>query len=169
MAMSMPTRVLRPALQVSAASLVLTVCARADLLPEAPGKSATVRVCGKCHSPERAASLHQGHSEWEETVLKMVKLGAQGSDDEFEAVLEYLSKNFGPEIPRPIDINTATLVDLQTTLLMRRSQAMALLQYRSQNGGFKSFDDLRNVPGLDLKKLEQKKARIIFGSAVSGS
>ncbi|HEY7210202.1 MAG TPA: helix-hairpin-helix domain-containing protein [Bryobacteraceae bacterium] len=135
---------------------------RADVLPEGPGKAATVRVCGKCHSPERAASLHQRHSAWEETIMKMMKLGAQASDEEFEAILNYLSKNFGPAVPGSININTANMVDLQTTLALRRSQARAVIEYRAKNGDFKSLDDLRNVPGIDFPKLETKKARIVF-------
>ena len=131
-------------------------------LPEGPGKAATVRVCGKCHAPERAASLHQRHDEWEETITKMVKLGAQGSDDEFEAILTYLSKIFGPEIPGPININKASIVDLETALLLRRSQAQAIIQYRAKNGDFRSIDDLRNISGLDLKKIEAKKSRLVF-------
>lgn len=142
--------------------LLLATQARADLLPDGSGKAATVRVCGKCHSPERAASLHQSHSQWEETIMKMVKLGAQGSDEEFEAVLGYLSKNFGTETPGPINLNKATMVDLQTTLALRRSQAKAILLYRAQNGDFKSLEDLRNIPGLDYQKIVAKKARIVF-------
>ncbi len=92
----------------------------------------------------------------------MVKLGAQGSDDEFEAILAYLSKNFGREIPGPININKATSIDLQTTLLMRRSQAAALLKYRSEVGEFKSMNDLKKVPGLDFQKLQSEKSRIVF-------
>ena len=134
----------------------------ADLLPPGSGKTATIRVCGKCHSPERAASLHQDHAAWEETIAKMVKLGAQGSDDEFEAILHYLSKNFGPEVPGPINVNKANLVDLETSLLLRRSQAKAVLQYRTNHGDFRSLADLRNVPGLDWTKIETKKARIVF-------
>ena len=135
--------------------------AQADL-PDGPGKAATTRVCGKCHSPERAASMHQSGAAWEDTITKMVKLGAQGSDEEFEGVLTYLSKNFGPEIPAPLNINTASMVDLQTALLLRRSQAKALIDYRSQRGNFKSLDDLRNVPGLDFQKIEMKKSRVVF-------
>ncbi len=95
-------------------------------------------------------------------MVKMVKLGAQGSDDEFDAVLGYLSKNFGPEIPGPININKATTVDLQTALLLRRSEANALIAYRSKNGQFRSIDDLRGVPGVDFKKIQAKKSRIVF-------
>lgn len=135
---------------------------RADVLPEGPGKAATIRVCGKCHSPERAATLHQRRSQWEETILKMIKLGAQGSDDEFEAILNYLSKNFGPPVPGAININKANMVDLQTTLAMRRSQARALIEYREKNGDFKSLADLRNIPGIDFAKLEARKSRILF-------
>jgi competence protein ComEA len=141
---------------------VVTSALHADLLPEGPGKAATVRVCGKCHSPERAASLHQRRSAWEDTMTKMIKLGAQGTDDEFDAVLEYLSHNFGPEAPAPININKANMVDLNTTLALRRSQARAVIAYRDKNGDFKSLADLQNVPGIDYPKIEAKKARIIF-------
>jgi len=155
---------LRFALRTGFALTLLTEAAKADL-PDGFGKAATVQVCGKCHSPERATSLHQSGSEWEETITKMVKLGARASDDDFDAILFYLTQHFGPEKPRPININKATAVDLQTTLLLRRSQAMAVLQYRSQHGDFKSIDDLRNVPGLDFSKIETEKARIVFLSS----
>lgn len=145
-------------------SVVITVFAgllHADL-PDGPGKAATVRICGKCHSPERAASLHQSRSAWEDTIIKMIKLGAQGSDEELETVLGYLSTHFGPEAPKPINVNKARAVDLEATLLLRRSQAIAVIEYRDKNGDFKSIDDLRKVPGLDFQKIESKKSRIVF-------
>jgi competence protein ComEA len=143
----------------------LTLAARvacAQALPDGPGRAATIRVCGKCHSPERAASLHQRRSAWEDTIIKMVKLGAQGSDEELEAVLNYLSTHFGNEIPGPININKSRAVDLEAGLLLRRSQARAIIEYRDKNGFFKSLDDIRNVPGLDFKTIEPKKSRIVF-------
>jgi competence protein ComEA len=92
----------------------------------------------------------------------MVKLGAQGTDEEFDAVLTYLSKNFGRETPGPINMNTADAVDLEAGLLLLRSQAQAVIQYREANGNFKSLDDLRKIPGLDFQKIEAKKARLVF-------
>ena len=143
------------------ALMLLSGSAKADL-PAGPGKSATVRVCGKCHSPERAASLHQSRSAWEDTIVKMMKLGAQGSDEELEAVLGYLSTHFAPEPPKPIDINKARAVDLEAVLLLRRSQAKAVIEYRTKNGSFKSIDDLRKIPGLDFQKIEAKKSQLVF-------
>jgi competence protein ComEA len=139
----------------------LTGTVRADL-PAGPGKAATVRICGQCHSPERAASLHQSRSAWEDTIVKMMKLGAQGSDEELEAILGYLSTHFAPEPPGPVYINKARAVDLEAALLLRRTQAKAVIEYRNKYGDFKSIDDLRKVPGLDFQKIESKKSRILF-------
>lgn len=92
----------------------------------------------------------------------MVKLGAQGSDEELEAVLNYLSTHFATEIPGPVEINKARAVDLEAGLLLRRSQATAIIEYRNENGPFKSIDDIRNVPGVDFQAVESKKSRIVF-------
>jgi competence protein ComEA len=150
------------ALRISLVLAVFAGAAWADTLPEGYGKAATVRVCGRCHSPERAASLHQKRSAWEDTIVKMMKLGAQGSDEELEAVLTYLSSHFGPEAPGPININKADAVDLEAGLLLLRSQAKAVIEYRIQHGDFKSIDELRKVPGLDFQKIESKKSRLVF-------
>lgn len=150
------------ALRIGTVLAVVAGTGWADSLPEGYGKAATVRVCGKCHSPERAASLHQKRSAWEDTIVKMMKLGADGSNEEFEAILTYLSTHFGPEAPAPININKADAVDLEAGLLLLRSQAKAVIEYRTEHGDFKSLDDLRNVPGLDFQKVESKKSRLVF-------
>jgi|ERR1700733_10277127 len=131
-------------------------------LPDGPGKAALLRLCSKCHSPEQAVSLRQSSEDWEDTMAKMVKLGATGTDDDFDAVLAYLSKNYGLETSGPINVNKATAVDLETLLGLGRSEAVAIVHYRSDKGNFKAIDDLRNVPGLDFKKIEAKKDRLAF-------
>ncbi len=147
------------------ASCILAVfsagLAKADL-PPGPGRDETLKVCGKCHSAEQAASLRQSRTGWEETVSKMVNMGAEGSDDEYEAILVYLTKNYGPEAPKPVNVNKATPVEIESTLALTRAESAAIVQYRADKGDFKSLDDLKNVPGLDFKKIEAKKARITF-------
>jgi competence protein ComEA len=143
------------------AALAAPMAFGADL-PDGPGKAATVRICSKCHAVEKAVSLRQDEDGWTDTIAKMVKMGAQGSDDEFNAVLEYLTKNFGPEVAPPININKADSVDLESSLVLTRTEAAALIRYRGEEGPFKSIDDLRNIPGLDFKKIEAQKSRITF-------
>jgi competence protein ComEA len=131
-------------------------------LPPGPGKDELVKVCGNCHSPEQAVSERQSRSAWEETVAKMVTMGAQGSDDEYGAILTYLAKNFGPEAPKPVNVNKATALELESVLSLSRVESGAVVQYRTEKGDFKTLDDLKNVPGLDYKKIEAKKSLIVF-------
>jgi competence protein ComEA len=131
-------------------------------LPDGAGKPELTRVCGKCHSVDQATSLHQSRSAWEDEISKMVGMGAQGTDEDFNAILGYLARNYGPEKPKPIDINTASAVDLESSLEFTKTEAAALLEYRTKNGNLKSIEDLEKIPGLDAKKIEAKKARITF-------
>lgn len=136
--------------------------AATTVLPEGPGKQATIRVCGKCHAPELAVSVRQNRGAWETTISKMANMGMEATGDELGVVLDYLAKNFAP-VPAPLlNINKATPVDLESVLLLLKSQAAAIIQYRTENGDFKSLEDLRKVPGLDFKKIEDKKNRIVF-------
>jgi competence protein ComEA len=140
---------------------VLAFIARAEL-PDGPGKAVTVRVCGKCHSPEKAASLHQDQDDWTDTIAKMVKMGAQGSDEDFNVILVYLSRNFGPVVGDDVNVNKADAVELESSLVLTRTEAAAVIQYRTQKGPFKSVEDFRGIPGLDFSKIESQKSRIKF-------
>lgn len=139
----------------------LTGTAKADL-PPGNGHDETVKVCGKCHSPEQAASLRQTRTGWEETISKMVNMGSEGTDEEYEKVLDYLTKQFGPEAPKPIEINKASSIELEAGLGLTRSESAAVVKYRTDNGEFKTLDDIKKVPGVDFKKIEARKARLKF-------
>ena len=131
-------------------------------LPEGPGKEETQKLCSQCHEIERSISLRQDRDGWAATLDKMVTLGAEGTDKEFSAVLEYLVKNYpGEQVPR-INVNKATSVELESGLTLKRSEAAAIIQYREKNGKFKSIEDLKKVPGVDASKIEAKKDRLTF-------
>ena len=40
--------------------------------------------------------------------------------------------------------------------------AAAIVKYRSEKGSFRSTEDLKKVPGLSEKKVEEKKDLLIF-------
>jgi competence protein ComEA len=137
--------------------------AHADL-PPGPGRDVTIQVCSKCHSPERATALHQNERQWQITVVKMVGLGAQGTDEQFETIIQYLTKNFGGGGRPPVNINDATAVELEWALDLTRPESRVFVQYRAEHGPFKTINDLRNIPGLDFNKVEARKAHVSFES-----
>jgi competence protein ComEA len=60
-----------------------------------------------------------------------------------------------------VNVNKAGELELES-LSLTRAEAEAVVQYRTDKGAFKTLDDLKNVPGLDYKKIEAKKSRIVF-------
>ena len=131
-------------------------------LPEGPGGKETVKLCSQCHAADVVMSVGQDRAGWAATLRKMSALGARGTDEEFRAVLEYLAARFpAQELPR-INVNTATAIELESGLTLKRSQAAAIIAYRSQHGKFSSLEDLKQVPGVDAAILEAKKDRLTF-------
>jgi len=131
-------------------------------LPDAPGKEETQKVCKKCHEIERSVAPRQDREGWQGTMDKMVALGAEITDKEYTAILDYLVKNFPPaEIPK-LNINKATAIEFESRLSLPRSQAAAIIEYRTKNGDFKSIEELMKVPGVDAAKIEAKKDRLTF-------
>jgi competence protein ComEA len=131
-------------------------------LPDAPGKAETVKLCSECHEVERAISQRQNAAGWQETIGKMTSLGMTATDAEMRKVVEYLAKNFPAEAVPKLNVNTATQIELESALSLRRSQAAAVIEYRTKSGNFKSMEDLKKVPGLDAAALDSKKDRVTF-------
>jgi competence protein ComEA len=140
---------------------LVTVTAWAQL-PDGAGKAETERVCSQCHELARSVSLRQDRAGWAATVDKMVSLGTSASDAEIQAIVTYLSANFAAETLPPINVNKARAIDLESGLTLKRSEAAAIIEYRTKNGPFKSFADLKKVPGIDIAKIEAKKDRLVF-------
>jgi competence protein ComEA len=132
-----------------------------DQLPDAPGKDQVVNVCGKCHEPQRVAALRLTREGWEEVVAKMVSLGAKASDDELKQITDYLAESFKGEAAKPINMNSATSVDLESVAGLLRKEAAAWIAYRTKNGPCKTLDDLKKVPGVPFKKIDERRDRLV--------
>lgn len=128
--------------------------------PAGPGRDTFLRVCSTCHSPNNVLAAGQSREGWEDTVTKMVAYGAQGSDEDFTDILDYLVKNF-PE-PVKVNVNKATPQQLEAQLTLTPKDAEAVVAYREKNGDFKSLGDLEKVPDIDTAKLNSRKAQIVF-------
>jgi competence protein ComEA len=130
-------------------------------MPEGPGKDVTVRACSPCHEALRSASLRLTRDGWAAVIEGMVKRGAKVSDDDFPIVLDYLSTHFLGEAARPINVNTAPQIDLESGAGLLRREAAAVVQYREKNGPFRTLEDMKNVPGLDFSKIDSRRDFLI--------
>jgi competence protein ComEA len=131
-------------------------------LPDAPGKAETEKLCKQCHEMSRSISKRQDKEGWVNTLTKMSAFGMKSTDKEFAIVAEYLTKHYPADNVERVNVNTATAIQLESGLSLRRSQAAALIAYRKEHGNFKSLDDLKKVPQLESAKLDEKKDRITF-------
>ena len=61
-----------------------------------------------------------------------------------------------------ININTATLEELQTIKGIGKKKAEAILQYRKEHGPFRTKEDLLQVKGIGKKALEAIESQVTF-------
>jgi competence protein ComEA len=132
-----------------------------DEWPNGPGKQQFLQICSSCHSPENVIGHNQDTSGWTDTLNQMIQNGAQGSDDDFSAVLQYLVTNFGP-MPPKVNVNKATAMNLRSWLGMPEKEAEAIVAYRVKNGDYKSLDDLKKAPGVDPNYIDSEKDLLTF-------
>jgi competence protein ComEA len=133
-----------------------------DTLPEGPGKAQTLNLCGTCHEAAKATSVKLTREGWVETIDRMKAFGAVGSDEDFAAVLDYLATHFKGDVARPLDMNTAESIDLESVLQLLRRESKVVLDYRAKRGPFTSLDDLKALDPAIFKKIESRKDRIVF-------
>jgi competence protein ComEA len=151
---------------VTACITLATATASGQTLPEGRGKAELQNVCGVCHQAERSAAVRLTREGWEGVIGNMIARGARGTDEEFAAVLDYLSTHFLGDAPRPLNINRATNIELESVAGLTRSEAAALLKWRGEVGTCKSLDELKKVPGLDFKKIEARKDFLVCFEAI---
>jgi competence protein ComEA len=67
----------------------------------------------------------------------------------------------GPDTPpEPVDLNTASVADLDTLPGIGPTTAQAIVDYRSAHGRFRAVDDLLEVRGIGPAKLEEIRPRV---------
>ena len=98
--------ILAAVLAVGPASVAQQEKPKKDLLPEGPGKAMVVKKCTQCHDAERFALLRHTEDEWDQVITQMQSNGLSMTDEEYGAVLNYLSKNLAStSAPRKDDHN----------------------------------------------------------------
>ena len=114
-------------------------------------------MCVLCHPPDRIVSVRKTKSEWEEVLDKMITKGAQLNDDNYGSIQEYLLRNYGK-----VNVNKAMKDDLVLVAGVTPAEADSIIKFRTESGPLADFAALTKVPGLDAKKLEEKRDAFMF-------
>jgi competence protein ComEA len=66
-------------------------------LPDGKGQQETARICTACHTIDNVVSERHDRAGWQKLVDDMAARGADGTDQQFALIVDYLTKNFGPK------------------------------------------------------------------------
>jgi competence ComEA-like helix-hairpin-helix protein len=128
-------------------------------MPDDEGRDLTVKLCGnECHTIEKVIAERKSKSQWAETMETMRTDGAEGTDDEFKVIVRYLATHYGVQV----QINKATVRQIDDVLVLGEGHADAIVKYREANGPFADWASLLRVPGLDVKRMEFQKSKVVF-------
>jgi len=112
-------------------------------------------VCARCHNLQIVMDTPKSYDAWHDTVQKMVDLGAKGTDDQLDDVMDYLHRTM-----TTIDVNSADTDELQIVLNVSEATAQAIVARRRAKR-FSGLADLKSIAGIDGPTVDAK-ARMIF-------
>ena len=69
----------------------------------------------------------------------------------------------GSSVWAAVNINTATVAELDAVKGVTPKQAAAIVDYREKNGAFKSLDELKQVKGFGEKSVAKLRTELTVG------
>ena len=137
--------------------------AAAKAMPEGPGKQIILRECTACHLPDHFVKYQHTNEEWQSIVVRMGTRVRSATKDELETVQKYLATNF-PKVQdaTKLNVNKATVKDIETRLSLTPEEAAAVVDYRSRHGEFREWGDMLAIYGVDGQKIFAAKERMSF-------
>lgn len=138
---------------------VALAAAPAPAHPQADDPNAAVfkRVCGNCHTPERIVASRRSADQWQEVMENMITRGAKGSDDDLNAVFEYLMAHYGR-----VNVNRDDSDALSEVLGLSQADARKIVDYRKAHGPFADIGAVAAVPGIDGGKIKDLADAVSF-------
>lgn len=112
-------------------------------------------VCARCHNLQMV-DTPRSYDAWHDTVQRMIDLGANGTDDQLDDIMDYLHHTM-----TTIDVNTADPDELQIVLDISEKIANAIVA-RRKTKQFTSLSDLKSIPGIHPSTIDAKSQMIFF-------
>ena len=146
------------------AALVVPLAAQSDkvkdegwseLLPPGEARQSVLDSCSSCHNLKVVVLARKNRAEWAKAINDMIQRGAQLFPEEIEPITNYLVKVCGPDVPKLVNVNTATKEELATVPNLKPDVAAQILEARGKNGPFKNADELRQALKLDPAEFEK--------------
>jgi competence protein ComEA len=98
-----------------------------------------------------------------DTILSLLNTAGISADTDNISITLHVTEAIGPPAPQKININTAENWLLQSLPEIGEGKAQAIIDYRSQNGGFHNIYELQQVDGISTVTLEKIKDLITVG------
>jgi DNA uptake protein ComE-like DNA-binding protein len=132
----------------------------AELLPPGEGRELVLSSCANCHNLKPVVDTRKSREGWAKSVNDMIQRGAPVFPEEIEPMTAYLSKSFGPAVPKLVNVNTAGPEDLGKLPNLKPEIVTRILAARGKAGSFKNADDLRR--NLAMEKDDFEKIMYLF-------
>jgi competence ComEA-like helix-hairpin-helix protein len=113
-------------------------------------------VCGRCHTLALFLNQTRSWDRWNDVFADMTQRGAKGTDEQLARVTTYFLENL-----TLVNVNSSPVEELTGVLGVSDEVAEAIIA-RRQSQPFANLAQLRAVPGVDARRLEQRKSRIQF-------
>jgi competence protein ComEA len=121
------------------------------------GEETTDQLCRMCHPIENITRMRRTVREWADVITTMQGRGANGTEEQFQAIHKYLARYYGL-----VAVNTASAQDLSAVLGLTARDAEAIVAYRKAHGKFADLAALSKVEGIDKAKIEEQPEALRF-------
>lgn len=132
----------------------------AELLPPGEGRDLVLSSCASCHNLKSVVDARKSRDAWAKSINDMIQRGAPVFPEEIGPMTAYLSKAFGADVPKLININTASREQLEKLPNLKPEMVARILAAREKAGSFKNPEDLRRT--LAMEKADFEKIVYLF-------
>jgi hypothetical protein len=135
-----------------------------DLLPPGDSRELVLNSCGGCHNLKVVVQARKSPAEWSKCVNDMIQRGAQLFPEEIGPIATYFVKSFGKDVPKLVNVNTATREDLEKLPQLKPEIVARILEVRGKSGPFKNSEELRRALGVEKEDFEKIRYRLEYSN-----